>query len=113
MIRQGDVHLADLGNAGRRPVVIVSRDALNRGGYVVAVAFTSARVAERRALPNCVFFRVGEFGLTVDCVAQCETIANVSVDRLDVPAIGTLDAIALRSVINAIGNVIDADCEPG
>ena len=112
MIRQGDIHYADLAEAGRRPVLIVSRDALNRGAYVVYVAFTTARLDARRSLPNCVPFRAGEFGLTADCVAQCDTVAPVAVADLDPTPIGSLDPATIRSVIRALGDVFDADCEP-
>lgn len=112
MIRPGEIYIAELEEAGRRPVLVVSREPLNRGNAVVVVAFTSARLEERKRLPNCVFFRAGEFGLTSDCVAQCERIASVFIDQLDPSPIGTLDLTSLRSVVNAIGDVIDADCEP-
>ena len=111
MIRQGEVYYADLGGAGRRPVVVVSREPLNRGGYVVVVAFTTARLDRRRELANCAFFRAGEFGLSADCVAQAETIAGIPSGRLDPTPVGVLDTSALRHVIASIGNVINADCE--
>jgi mRNA interferase MazF len=112
VIRQGEIYLADLDDAGRRPILVVSREALNRGRYVVFVTFTTARLDERRALPNCVFFRRGEFGLTADCVAQCETIAGTEIERLDATPIGEVDDETLRNVIRAIGNVIGSECEP-
>ena len=112
MIRQGDIYYAAVADAGRRPVVIVSRAALNRGRDVLYVAFTTARLSERRKLPTCVFFRAGEFGLSADCVAQCDALGRLEILRLDSLPLGTLDDPAMRSVINAIGNVLDADCEP-
>jgi hypothetical protein len=65
-------------------------------------------------LPNCVPFRAGEFGLTRACVAQCENMLALQIAQLDLTTgpLGTLDAVALRSVIKAIGHVIDSDCEP-
>ena len=114
MISAGEIYIADLLLAGRRPVLVVSRESLNRGRYVVVVALTTARLADRRKLPNCVAFRAGEFGLTADCVAQCETIASIPIDRLDMAArpLGKLDDPTLRSVIKSIGYVIESDCEP-
>jgi mRNA-degrading endonuclease toxin of MazEF toxin-antitoxin module len=106
--------MADLLQAGRRPVLVVSRESLNRGRYVTVVAFTTGRLGERRGQPNCVPFRETEFGLTADCVAQCETIASIPVSQLDTAggAIGELDAMTLRTVVKAIGFVIESDCEP-
>ena len=114
MINPGDIYYADLLDAGRRPVLIVSREALNRGDYAVIVAFTTAHLHQRRQLPNCVFFHAGEFGLPADCVAQCETISTVPLDQLDTSAgpLGTLDDVILRNIIKAIGYVIESDCEP-
>ncbi len=103
------IFFADLSDGDRRPVVVVSRNALNRGSVVTVVPFTSSGLLVRRKLPNYVLFRAGEFGLPRDCVAQCEAIGQIEVALLDP---GTLDDPAMRSVINAIGNVLDADCEP-
>ena len=115
MIEQGEIYLADLFAGGRRPVLVVSRDALNRGRYVVIVPLTTSRFEQRRRLGNCVAFRRGEFGLGDDCVAQCEAISGIEVERLDQdegPPVGRLDPLTLRAVILAIGNVIEAECEP-
>jgi mRNA-degrading endonuclease toxin of MazEF toxin-antitoxin module len=114
MIEQGEIFYADLYEAGRRPVLVVSREALNRGRYVTVVAFTTARLVQRRSLPSCVFFRGGEFGLAADCVAQCDTISSIHMEQLDLMhgAIGRLDDLALRNIVGAIGHVIGAECEP-
>lgn len=75
---------------------------------------TSTHFAVRSKLPNCVPFRAGDFGFTTDCVAQCENMLALPVGQVDLATgpIGTLDAVALRSVVKAIGHVIDSDCEP-
>ena len=41
MLQPGEIYLADT-TAGKRPAVIVSREELNRGRWVVAVLVTSA-----------------------------------------------------------------------
>ena len=109
----GEVYWADLGG-GRRPIILVSREELNRGNYVVAILCTTARLTVRATLPNCVPFQAGQFGMPQDCVAQCETITFV--DKADVDlatgVLGTLDDVHLREVVKAIGNVIGSDCEP-
>ncbi len=80
----------------------------------MVVVCTSARFALRQTLPNCIPFRAGQFGFTTDCVAQCDNVLSIEKTQLDLALgpIGTLDEIALRDVIKAIGYVIDADCEP-
>jgi len=109
----GELYWADL-PVGRRPIVIVSREDLNRGNYVVAVLCTTANFALRSTLPNCVPLHPGEFGLSQDCVAQCEAITFVDKQDLDTVAgvIGTLDDAKMREVIHALGHVFDSDCEP-
>jgi mRNA-degrading endonuclease toxin of MazEF toxin-antitoxin module len=97
-----------------RPFVVVSREELNRGIYVVAIPLTTERLSERYHLPNCVFFQRGSFGLEKDCVAQAEAITSLDKSDLDIDGgpIGTVDSTSLRSMIRAIGNVISANCEP-
>lgn len=115
MIQPGEIYHGDFEQAGRHPVIVVSREELNRGRYVLVVVCTSAHFGGRSNLPNCVPFRAGEFGLTRDCVAQCENMLALPVDQLldrSSGPLGTLDAVTLRTVIKAIGHVIDSDCEP-
>jgi mRNA-degrading endonuclease toxin of MazEF toxin-antitoxin module len=114
MIRPGAVYMADLDQAGPHPVIIVSREDLNRGRYALVVVCTSARFTTRRALPTCVPFRAGQFGFTVDCVAQCDNILSMEKIQLDLAGgpIGALDEMAMRDVIKSIGHVIESDCEP-
>lgn len=114
MIEPGEVYIADFAEAGPHPVIVVSREALNRGRYALVVVCTSARFALRSTLPNCVPFQAGQFGFTAECVAQCENVLSIDKTQLDldVGPIGMLDRRALRDVIKAIGNVIESDCEP-
>ena len=114
MIRPGEVYLADFPQAGRHPVIVVSREDLNRGSYALVVVCTLARFVVRSKLPNCVPFRAGEFGFTADCVAQCENLLSIEKTQLDLNAgpVGQLDDVTLRGVIKAIGYVIESDCEP-
>lgn len=108
----GEIYMADLGEAAPHPVIVVSREELNRGDRLVAVLCTSQKFAIRSTLPHCVPFQAGQFGFSKDCVAQCENIFLVAKDSLDTTPVGVLDDISLRDVIKAIGNVIQADCEP-
>jgi mRNA-degrading endonuclease toxin of MazEF toxin-antitoxin module len=108
----GEIYMADLGEATPHPVIVVSREDLNRGDRVVAVLCTSQKLTVRSALPHCVPFQAGQFGFTKNCVAQCENIFLVAKDSLDAAPIGVLSDVALRDVIKAIGHVIDSDCEP-
>jgi len=110
----GEIFMADFAQAGPHPIIIVSRENLNRGRYVLAVLCTSARFATRRHLPNCVPFHSGQFGFTADCVAQCENITSIEKNDIDLVTgpIGTLDELTMREVIKAVGYVMESDCEP-
>jgi mRNA-degrading endonuclease toxin of MazEF toxin-antitoxin module len=114
MIRPGEIYTADFEQAGPHPVIVISREALNRGRYALVVVCTSAAFSIRAKLPNCVPFRKGQFGFTVDCVAQCENILSIETMQLDLDSgpIGILDELAMRDVIKAVGYVIESDCEP-
>jgi mRNA-degrading endonuclease toxin of MazEF toxin-antitoxin module len=114
MIRPGEVYMADFAEAGPHPVIVLSREELNRGRYALVVVCTSARFSFRSQLPNCVPFRGGDFGFTADCVAQCENLLSIDLSQLDLSdgPLGMLDDMAFRDVIKAIGYVMDSDCEP-
>ncbi len=112
-MKLGEVYFADFPHVGRHPVIILSREEFNRGGQAVVVICTSSRLAMRRTLPNCVPFKAGEFGLTKDCVAQCEQL--LTIDQTEVPLtgpVGKLDDQSFRDLIKAIGYVMESNCEP-
>ena len=113
MIKPGEIYEADL-RTGRRPVVVVSREDLNRGNYALVVLCTSTHFARRQVLPNCVPLKAGQFGFRADCVAQCENMLTLHLSQLDLAGspLGVLDDITMRSLIKAIGYVMDSDCEP-
>ena len=110
----GEIYWCHYDSQHVRPVVILSRESLNRGDYLVCVPFTSKRLPERRTLPNCVYFRAGQFGLLETCVARAEGITMLHQDDIlvDDGPLGTLDDAALRDVVRAIGNMMGAECEP-
>jgi|SRR5579862_6155401 len=110
----GEIYQAYIPDAGPHFIVIVSREELNRGKKVLAALITSAKFAVRSTFANCVVLKAGEFGMTKDCVVQCETVAPIPKDVIDEDAgpIATLNDEVLRDIIKAIGFVIDSDCEP-
>ena len=113
-MRPGEVYMADFAEAGPHPVIVLSREELNRGRYALVVVCTSARFAVRSELPNCVPLRAGHFGFATDCVAQCENLLSIDKTQLDLAngPRGILDDTTLRDVIRAIGYVMESDCEP-
>lgn len=96
--RRGEIWLVDFGEpvgreqAGLRPAVIVSTDALNDGpaGVLLVVPVTSSR----RGLPSHVEIEALESGLDHTSYAKCEDVKSISdrrlVNRLGVAGTGPL-----------------------
>ena len=97
MIQPGEIYMADFDQAGPHPVIVVSREELNRGRYALVVVCTSARFVVRSQLSNCVPFQAGDFGFTVDCGAQCENMLSIDQEQLNAAAgpMGILDESTL------------------
>lgn len=110
--RPGEVYR--LHDEDRHLLVVVSREALNRGNYVIAVRATTKKLEKRSELPNCVPFRAGQFGFAQDCVVLAESITLFELLNVDLASgpVGHLSDEAMRDVVRAIGNVISAQCEP-
>jgi len=110
--RAGDVFWAF--SDKRRPVVVVSREELNRGSYVVVVPLTTSNLETRNRLANCVAISGAEYGLR-DCVAQAGMVTVLMRSDLlhvaDGP-IARLKSRTIRDLIRAVGYVMAAECEP-
>lgn len=111
-MRRGEIYDAFLDptlgseQAGRRPVIIVSRDAINSASTVViAVPCTTLRTG-RSVYPSQAVLRAGEGGLTVDSVAQCEQIRALSKERLKGRR-GSLSPQALGTIEQALRIALD------
>jgi mRNA interferase MazF len=68
--------------AGVRPVVIVSRDAINAASPVVAVVPVTTLSRGRRLYPSQVVLAAGDGGLTADSVALGEQVRAIATHRL-------------------------------
>jgi mRNA interferase MazF len=68
--------------AGVRPVVIVSRDAINAASPVVVVVPVTTLRQGRRVYPSQVVLAAGEGGLTADSVALGEQVRAIATHRL-------------------------------
>jgi mRNA interferase MazF len=87
-VRRGEVYDARLDptegseQAGSRPVIIVSRDAINTPlSTVIAVPCTTYRTG-RRIYPSQVLLRAPEGGLRSDSIALCEQVRTLAKSRL-------------------------------
>lgn len=87
-MNRGDVYDARLSptegseQAGTRPVVVVSRDAINRYSSVVVVAPLTSATNVKRSYPNNVEIPAGVAGLSVNSVALTGQVRAISKTRL-------------------------------
>lgn len=106
MVR-GDVYDARLSpvegseQAGTRPVIIVSRDAINRNSPVVVVVPLTDAANVKRSYPNNVLIRAGEGGLSLDSVALTGQVRAIAVTRL-LGRRGTVSGETLTNIDRAL-----------
>jgi mRNA interferase MazF len=111
-VNRGDVYLADLNptkgseQSGFRPVIIVSRDAINRSSPVVVVVPCTSWTRERRIYPSQVVVRTPEGGLRGDSIALGEQVRAITRDRLS-ERWGRLDAATIRRIDRALLIALD------
>lgn len=110
-MRRGDVYDARLdpaegsAQAGRRPVVIVGRDAITMHmPIVIVVPVTTYRMD--RLYPSQVLLRAPEGGLAADSVALAEQVRALAKGRLHHHR-GTLSQHALRQIDHALSIALD------
>ena len=85
--------------AGRRPVLVLSRERLNQVLPVVNVLPLTSRKSSQRAIyPNEVLLPAGTAGLAVDSIVLCYQIRTLDKQRL-ARQIGVLDDLTLRTAI--------------
>jgi mRNA interferase MazF len=85
--------------AGRRPVIVISRDAFNQAprwrSVIVVPVSTSASQARRG--PTAVALPAGAGGLTQESVALCHQVTTLDRAKLDT-LLGSLTTAQLREV---------------
>lgn len=85
---RGEVYQANLDpvsgseQGGTRPVLIVSRDALNANAPIVIVVPLTGRENKKRPYPTHVQLPAGEAALSKDSLALCEQVRAISKNRL-------------------------------
>ncbi|MEZ4657382.1 MAG: type II toxin-antitoxin system PemK/MazF family toxin [Caldilineaceae bacterium] len=111
-MKRGDVFDARLNptegseQAGIRPVVIVSRDAINRNSSVIVVAPLTKSANIQRNYPNNVMIANGEAGLTFESVLLGGQVRAISKSRL-LRRRGTLSAEIMQQVDRALRITLD------
>jgi mRNA interferase MazF len=87
-MRRGDVFDARLNptegseQAGIRPVIVVSRDAINQYSSVIVVVPVTSAENVRRTYPNNLFIPAGQGGLTADSVVLGGQVRAIAKTRL-------------------------------
>ena len=111
-MRRGDIYDARLNptegseQADVRPVVIVSRDAINRNSSVIVIVPLTKAVNVKRNYPNNVTIAKGAGGLTVESVVLGGQIRAISKSRL-LHQRGTLSTEMMQQVDRALRITLD------
>ncbi len=89
--------------AGRRPVLVVSRERINQLLPVVnVVPLTSRKSAARVIYPNEVLLPAGAAGLRVDSIALCYQIRTLDKSRLEQDMGELTDAVLRQAIHDAL-----------
>ncbi len=111
-MKRGDVFAARLDptegseQAGTRPVIVVSRNAINHASPVVVVVPCTSFKAGRRIYPSQVLLRASEGGLKADSIALADQVRAISKSRL-AARWGTLSGRSLSLVDRALLITLD------
>lgn len=109
---RGDVYWASLQptegseQTGRRPVIVVSRDAINKSSPVIIVVPVTRRIHKRYIYPSQVEIAAGVGGLAADSVALCEQVRAIAKTRLGQP-LGHLPSAVLSQVNASLKIALD------
>jgi len=113
MIRRGQIHFAALDpvqgreQAGTRPVLVVSSDAINRRPLVVTVVAGTDAANISRDYPVNVRVTAAESGLPRDTVFLCFQGRSLDPSRLVSPEVGTLPAVRMAEVDTALRRALE------
>jgi mRNA interferase MazF len=116
-VRRGEVYDARLDptegseQAGIRPVIIVSRDAINAASPVILVVPCTTYRSGRRLYPSQVLLQAPDGGLDVDSVALGEQVRALATSRLRRRR-GQLSAAALTQLDRAFLIALDLPGSP-
>ena len=111
-MRRGEVYDAaldptrDSEQAGFRPVVVVSRDALHQALPIAIVVPCTTYRPGRRLYPSQVLIRAPDGGLSRDSVALCEQVRALAKSRL-AGLRGVLDTHSLAQIERALLIALD------
>jgi mRNA interferase MazF len=111
-VLRGDVFMAGLEpvqgseQGGTRPVVVVSRDALNRSAPIVVVCSITDAANKKKIYPSHVPVAAGAGGLRLDSIVICEQVRAISKTRLRQP-LGKFEKTVMTSIDAALKITLD------
>ena len=103
MVRRGDVFYARLNpvegseQQGTRPVVVVSRNAINENSPVIIIVPVSTRKSKRKVYPSQVILKAGDGDLPMESVVLGEQVRAINKTRLG-ERLGHLSESAMRAI---------------
>lgn len=111
-MKRGDIFDARLNptegleQAGTRPVIVVSRDAINTHSSVIVIVPLTKAANIKKAYPNNVMIEKRQGGLTVDSVALGGQVRAISKSRL-LRLRGSLPPSIMQSIDRALRITLD------
>jgi mRNA interferase MazF len=108
MIKRGDVYFVDLNptrgreQSGRRPVLVLSVDAINELPLVVTVVVGTKGENVPRDFPTNVRVSVAESGLPMETVFLCFQIRSIDPGRFPEDPAGKLSRAILERIEDAV-----------
>ena len=108
MISRGQIYFASLDpiqgreQAGRRPVLVISSDAINRQPLVVAVIVGTDAANIKREYPTNIRVTAVESGLPRDTVFLAFQLRSLDHSRFAGPAVGTLSPTRMAEIAGAL-----------
>jgi mRNA interferase MazF len=111
-VQRGEVFLANLQptqgseQGGTRPVIVISRDAINKSSTVVVVVPTTDAANKAKLYPSHVLLKAGVAGLSLDSIALGEQVRAINKTRL-VKLLGRLNRAELTLIEAAVKIALD------
>ena len=111
MVR-GEIYLANLDpgsgseQGGTRPVLVVSRDALNEHAPIVIIVPITGREHKKQLYPTHSEMKAGEGGLAKDSVVLCEQVRAISKNRMK-KRVGRVSAEMMQKIETGLRIAMD------
>src|ERR1017187_3091059 len=113
MVSRGQIYFVSLDpiqgreQSGRRPVLVISSDAINRQPLVIGVIVGTDAANIQRDYPTNIRVPAAESGLPRDTVFLAFQLRSLDHSRFTGPAAGTLSPTRMAEVANALHLTLD------